>query len=79
MVDVTDLDWEEQYLTAMATQGTVLLVAANGQRARLGRALRVVAALPIERASIRVFGRLLELTRDAKQLRAQITIAEDLQ
>lgn len=78
-IDVEAPDWQERYRQQAGAGGAVELSANIENVEQFAMALRICACLPIDRATIRVYGRLVGITRNEGRIRARILIAEELQ
>lgn len=78
-IDVTRPFWQEQYVAVIERDGRVSLSAPYSQRVSVSDALREVAATPVERAGLRVYGRVTAMQQRNGTVRAQISLAEELQ
>lgn len=78
-VNVTEADWMDRYRDALATKGEVDLVAPLNRQDALSRAVRVTAALPIERGPLRVYGRVTGYVQRMGLMRARLDITEEFQ
>lgn len=79
VIDVTKVDWQTDYLTAMVADRAVRLTADLSHRRELARALRVVSALAIDAGAMRVYGRLRQVSREGRNLVASVALAEGYQ
>ena len=79
VIEVTAPSWVEEYLQAMGVFGRVTLSAPYSSRSALAEALREVMVTPIEREALRVFGRVTAIRQQRGQVRAVISLAEELQ
>ncbi len=78
-IDVTGDDWMDRYRELLSTAGEVDLVAALNHRDALSYAVRVTAALPIERGPLRVYGRVTGYAQRLGLVRARLAITEEFQ
>jgi ATP-dependent Lhr-like helicase len=78
-VDVTQPGWVDNYLRGLDKRGRVILVAPYSRRPDLARALRDATVTPIERSGLRVFARVNAIHRRQGELRAYLSLAEELQ
>lgn len=79
VIEVTAPSWVEEYLQAMGVFGRVTLSAPYSSRSALAESLREVMVTPIEREALRVFGRVTAIRQQRGQVRAVISLAEELQ
>jgi ATP-dependent Lhr-like helicase len=75
-VDVTLPDWTDQYRTALSHNGAAVLIASTEHSDQLGRAVRSVPAIAIDRDALRVYGNVHKTARLGTQLRAVVHIPE---
>ena len=78
-VDVSRHGWRNEYAETLGRRGIVALTAPTGEPASLGRALRAVPALPVDRGVLRVFGEVRGIARHGAQLRAVVDAREAIQ
>jgi hypothetical protein len=78
-VDVTAPAWQTQYVDAIERESRVSLSAPYSQRIKVSEALREVAVTPVERAGLRVYGRVTAVQQRNGIMRAQVSLAEELQ
>lgn len=79
IIDIEAPDWQDTYRRHAAAVGAVDLSAEIEHEEQFARALRICTCLPIDRASIRVYGRLTAISRIEGRIQARILIAEELQ
>jgi ATP-dependent Lhr-like helicase len=78
-IDVSNPDWLEQYLTTLVEDDAADLVAAADRRDLLAAAIRRIAAVPLDRGPIRVYGRLERLHGTSETIAARVSVAEAYQ
>jgi ATP-dependent Lhr-like helicase len=78
-IDVSNPDWLEQYQTTLVEDDAADLVAAADRRDLLAAAIRRIAAVPLDRGPIRVYGRLERLHGTSETIAARVSVAEAYQ
>lgn len=78
-IDVAGPGWLDDFVTAMERDGRADLVAAHRERDRLGSAMREAVVTPLDRAGLRVYGRVVSVDQHGGRMRARIALAEELQ
>lgn len=78
-VDVVGTDWQEEFRKALTSGVEVDLVVPAADRDYLAIAIAQIAALPIDRGALRVYGRLAGVRWESGFLKGRITIAEEAQ
>ncbi|WP_433346920.1 protein DpdJ [Micromonospora sp. CA-111912] len=79
VVNVDDVDWLDNYRTAVRDRGAVVLVAPAQRMRAFSTALRTVPAVAVDRDVLRVYGDVRTITRDGDNLRATIEVREATQ
>lgn len=78
-IDVTQSGWAAQFVTAVEWDGRVMLTAPHSRRNLLAEAIREAVATPVERNGLRVFVRVSSVSRRRSEVRALLSLAEELQ
>lgn len=78
-VDVAAPAWHDDYVAAIERDGRVSLSAPYSRRVKVSEALREVAVTPVERAGLRVYGRVTAVQQRNGIVRADVSLAEELQ
>ncbi|MBF6414624.1 protein DpdJ [Nocardia cyriacigeorgica] len=79
IVDISQQGWQSSYMEAVQRDGAVRLHAAAARNDALARAIRECLVTPIERAGLRVYARVIAVTRCGTDWLARMDIAEELQ
>jgi len=75
-VDVTQPNWLEGYVTAMETDGRVVLTAPHNHRTKLAEGIRRAMVTAAERNGLRVYGRVTGIHQRHGVLQASLSLAE---
>ena len=78
-IDVTRVGWLDECIKGLEQDGRVVLSAPYPSRARLAEAIREAAVTPVERSGLRVYGRVTGISQRHGQIRATLSLAEELQ
>lgn len=78
-VDVTDPDWLARYVESIERGGRVVLTAPYTERATIAGALRDATVTAVERNGLRVYGRVTAINQRHGLVRANLSLAEELQ
>lgn len=78
-VDVTQPAWVSQFVTAVQTDGRVMLMTPHSRRSLLADAVRDAMATPVDRNGLKVYVRVSSMSHRRGQVRALLTLAEEFQ
>jgi ATP-dependent Lhr-like helicase len=79
VIDVTKPAWRDEYVATIENDGRAALEAPYRERDAISAAIRESVVTPVERSGLRVYGRVTAVHQRRGFVRAELSLAEELQ